>query len=114
MHEYSIVQALINQCEEIIAKENEVEKVTKVMIKIGVLSGVEIHLLQTAFDTFKETTVCDKAELNIHHQKIKLHCRDCGAEYEIDDIEYKCIHCQGLNVKVIDGEDMYLMTLEME
>ena len=113
MHEYSIVQALINQCENI-AKENEVEKVIKVMIKIGVLSGVEIHLLKTAFDTFKEGTVCDGAELNIHHQKIKLHCNECHAEYEIDEMDYKCIACKSLNVTVIDGEDMYLMTLEME
>jgi len=113
MHEYSIVQALINQCESI-AKENEVEKVIKVVIKIGVMSGVEIHLLQTAFDTFKEGSICDGAELIINHQKIKLHCNECGAEYEIDEINYKCIECESLNVKVIDGEDMYLMSLEME
>ena len=113
MHEYSIVQALIKQCEDI-ANENEVKKIMKVFIKIGVMSGVEIHLLKTAFDTFKEGTICDGAELIINHQKIKLHCNECGAEYEIDEINYKCIECESLNVKVIDGEDMYLMSLEME
>jgi len=113
MHEYSIVQALLNQCESI-AKENEAKKVIKVVIKIGVMSGVEIHLLKTAFDTFKEGSICDGAELIINHQKIKLHCNECGAEYEIDEINYKCIECESLNVKVIDGEDMYLMSLEME
>ena len=113
MHEYSIVQALLNQCENI-AKEHEVKRVTKVVTKIGVMSGVEIHLLQTAFDTFKEGTICDGAELIINHQKIKLHCNECGAEYEIDEINYKCIECESLNVKVIDGEEMYLMSLEME
>jgi len=113
MHEYSIVQALLNQCESI-AKENEAKKVIKVVIKIGVMSGVEIHLLKTAFDTFKEGSICDGAELIINHQKIKLHCNECGGEYEIDEINYKCIECESLNVKVIDGEDMYLMSLEME
>ena len=112
MHEYSIVQSLLDQCEEI-AKENEVEKVTKVICKIGVLSGVEIHLLQTAFDTFKEGTICDGAELTLNHQKIKLQCQSCQATFEIDDIHYECISCESLDVKVIDGEDMYLMSLEM-
>jgi len=113
MHEYSIVQALLDQCENI-AKENEASKITKVLSKIGVLSGVEVHLLQIAFDTFKEGTICDGAEFIIDHQKIKLHCNECEAEYEIDEMDYKCTECESLNVKVIDGEDMYLMSLEME
>jgi len=58
MHEYSVVQALLNQCEEV-AAQNEATKVMKVIVKIGVLSGVEPHLLQVAFDTFKEKTICD-------------------------------------------------------
>lgn len=113
MHEYSIVQALLNQCEDI-AKENKAKRVMKVVSKIGVMSGVEIHLLQTAFDTFKEGTICDGAEFIINHQKIKLHCNACEAEFEIDEMTYKCVECESLNVKVIDGEDMYLMSLEME
>ncbi len=113
MHEYSIVQALLNQCEDI-AKENKAEKVTKVVSKIGVMSGVEIHLLQTAFDTFKEGTICDGAEFIIDHQKLKLQCKECQAEFEVDEVRYFCIECESLNVKVIDGEEMYLMSVEME
>ena len=113
MHEYSIVQALLNQCEEI-AKENDAKKIVKVITKIGVMSGVEIHLFQTAFDTFKEKTLCEDAELIIHEQKVKLHCNSCEAEFEIDGLNYICKACDSLNVSVIDGEDMYLMSLEME
>ena len=113
MHEYSIVQALLNQCEDI-SKQNDSKKVMKVAIKIGVMSGVEVHLLETAFDTFKEGTCCDNAELNINNQKIKLHCNVCDHEYEIEDTEYKCLKCESLDVRIIDGEDMYLMSLEME
>ena len=53
MHEYSIVQALLEQCEHY-AEENDAEKITKVVVKIGKLSGVEPHLLEVAFETFKE------------------------------------------------------------
>ncbi len=113
MHEYSIVQALLNQCEGI-AKENKAKRVTKVVTKIGVMSGVEIHLLQTAFDTFKEGTICDGAQFIINHQKVILYCNECEAEYEVDEMNYRCVKCDSLNVKVIDGEDMYLMSLEME
>lgn len=112
MHEYSVVQALLNQCEEH-ATANNASTVSKVVCKIGVMSGIEVHLLQVAFDTFKEGTICEGAEFVIHVQKLKLECRDCGHVYEEDEVRYFCQKCESLKVKVIDGEEMYLMSLEM-
>jgi Zn finger protein HypA/HybF involved in hydrogenase expression len=58
--------------------------------------------------------MCDGAEFIMNVQKLKLHCNGCGAEFEIDEHRYQCLDCESLDVKVIDGEDMYLMSLEME
>jgi hydrogenase nickel insertion protein HypA len=113
MHEYSVVQALLNQCEEH-AAQNSATKVTKVITKIGVMSGIERHLLQIAFDTFKEGTICAEAELIQKIQKLKLECKECGSVFEVDEVRYYCHKCESLRVKVLDGEDMYLMSLEME
>ena len=113
MHEYSIVQSLLDSCEEH-ARTNNSKKVTKVIIKIGVLSGVEPDLLQTAFDTFKEKTVCENAEFIINHQKVIIACLSCGKESTLEKNEFLCPSCQSSQIKVIDGEDMYLMSLEME
>lgn len=113
MHEYSIVQALLEQCEGH-AKANDSTKVTKVVTKIGKLSGVEPHLLETAFETFKEHTVCDGAEFVMQLQDLKLYCNTCQKESEQSEVRYQCLHCQSTDVSVIDGEEMYLMTLEME
>ena len=113
MHEYSIVQALLEQCEDY-AKANDSTKVTKVVTKIGKLSGVEPHLLQIAFETFKEKTVCDEAEFIMNLQDLKLSCNVCQKESEQSEVRYQCVHCQSTDVSVIDGEEMYLMTLEME
>ncbi|CAA6805225.1 MAG: [NiFe] hydrogenase nickel incorporation protein HypA [uncultured Sulfurovum sp.] len=112
MHEYSVVQALLNQCEEH-AEENSATKVIKVICKIGVMSGIETHLLQVAFDTFKEGTVCAEAELVLNKQKLKLECKECGNVFEVDEVRYFCDNCESLRVKVLNGEDMYLMSLEM-
>lgn len=113
MHEYSIVQALLTQCEEI-AKENEAESVTKIVVKIGKMSGVEPHLLEIAFNTFKEKTVCDGADFVMNVQPLTIQCAQCDAVTELGEIFYKCPECESLDVKVIDGEEMFLMTLEME
>lgn len=113
MHEYSVVQALINQCEEV-AAQNNATQVIKVVTKIGVMSGIEIHLLEVAFNTFKEGTICDSAEFIIHPQKLKLECKECGNIFEVDEVRYFCVECESLWVKVLDGEEMYLMSLEMK
>lgn len=113
MHEYSIVQALLTQCEDI-ARENEAESVTKIVVKIGKMSGVEPHLLEIAFNTFKEKTVCDGADFIINIQPLTIECNQCGATAALDEIFYKCPDCESLDVKVVDGEEMYLMSLEME
>lgn len=112
MHEYSIVQSLLESCEEH-ARANDSTNVTKVIVKIGVLSGVEPDLLQTAFDTFKEKTVCENAQFIINHQKVVIACLSCDEESILEKNEFECPKCQSNQVKVIDGEDMYLMSLEM-
>lgn len=112
MHEFSIVNSLLDMCEKN-AKENDATKITRVEIKIGKLSGVEPHLLQMAFDTFKEKTICDGAEFVMHIQDLIVKCKACGEQSTLEKNIFMCPLCEGA-VEVLDGEDMYLMRLEME
>lgn len=68
MHEFSIVQALLDQIEHL-AHEHSAQKVTRVEVAIGRFSGVEIELFQRAFETFKETPLCHEAVLDIATQE---------------------------------------------
>jgi len=113
MHEYSIVTSLLDMCEENAKKENAT-KVTKVEVKIGKLSGVEPYLLETAFNTFKEKTICDGAEFVMKIQDVVVHCNACNKDYTLNKNEFFCPTCKSLDLDTIDGNDMYLMKLEME
>lgn len=112
MHEYSIVQALIDQCE--VYAKNESGSITKVFVKIGVMSGVEPDLLQNAFNVFKDNTVCQNAQLQLDLQELIIFCDHCKREFELKKREYCCPECQSINIDIIDGEEMYLMRLELE
>lgn len=113
MHEYSIVSSLIESCEEY-ARQNCATIVTKVVVKIGVLSGVEPHLLKEAFEAFKTASLCADAKLVINIQKVKISCKSCQNEQEIEKNEFVCPKCGSFDVDVLEGEDMYLMSLELE
>ncbi|MEA3522428.1 MAG: hydrogenase maturation nickel metallochaperone HypA [Campylobacterota bacterium] len=113
MHEYSIVQALIDSCQEH-ADSNSASKVTKVVVKIGIMSGVEPSLLKEAFAIFKEKTICEGCEFVMNIQKVKIECHKCKTISELEDNEYACPQCKATDIKIIDGEDMLLMQLELE
>lgn len=113
MHEYSIVQSLIEQCEDY-ARANRAQTITRVVIKIGKLSGVEPYLLETAFSTFKlESAICREAELEMNIQPVEVLCYACGTTSELEKNDYHCPHCGSDHLKVTDGEEMFLMQLEM-
>jgi len=113
MHEYSIVDSLLELAQEH-ALKNNAKKVTKLEVKIGVLSGVEPELLQTAFDTFKEGTMCENAEFIMKIQPVVIECEECKEKSTLKKDEYLCPKCGSNKIKIIDGEDMYLMSLELE
>jgi len=113
MHEFSIVQSLLGLIEEY-ARENKAKSVTKVVVSIGVLSGVEPHLLEMAFNTFKEGTVAEKAELVMEIEKLRIRCMDCGKESEKEELNALCPECGSLNTQIVGGQDMFLKSLELE
>ncbi len=113
MHEYSIVSALIEQCEHH-AQAHQAAHITRVDIKLGIMSGVEPALLQTAFDTFKLDSICRNAVLNMQIQPLVIECLDCFIQSELTERSVICPACQSFRTRVLDGEDMLLMQLEME
>jgi len=113
MHEYSIVQALIEQCEAE-AITHQATEIRTVVIKVGQLSGVEPHLLEVAFETFKEMSpVCSKATLDMRLQPVEIQCHACHQTSLLTEHCYLCPHCENSDISIIDGEDLILMQLEM-
>ncbi|MGP1561733.1 MAG: hydrogenase maturation nickel metallochaperone HypA [Helicobacteraceae bacterium] len=113
MHEYSVVKSLIDLCEEN-ARANGKARVLKVEVKVGVLSGIEPQLLQLAFDTFKEGTMCAGAEFFMHVQKVQILCHACQREQMLEKNEFLCPACGAADLDVLDGEEAYLMRLELD
>ena len=77
MHEYSIVQALVERVEAE-ARARHAAAVHRLSIRIGELSGVDVELLTTAYATFRERTICQTAELDVQRIPARWECPDCG------------------------------------
>lgn len=111
MHEYSIVAALIDQVHQI-AAERGASRVQRLHVQIGELAGVELDLLQTAYDTFRERTICERAELVIQPVAARWACTQCGGEIEPGGI-LRCPSCER-PARLIRGDEIILERIEME
>lgn len=111
MHEYSIVASLIDRVEQE-AKAYDGARVHKLHVQIGELSGVELDLLKTAFDTFRERTICDNAELTINTVAPAWACPSCERKVERGSI-LRCDTC-GRPARMVRGDEIILERIEME
>ncbi|MDR1910829.1 MAG: hydrogenase/urease nickel incorporation protein HypA [Helicobacteraceae bacterium] len=113
MHEYSVVQALLDQCERE-AKKAGANRIINIVVKVGKLSGIDPALLKSAFYFFNEDSFCKGAALNLILQKVAVKCKKCGQISELDELYFCCPKCKSEEITIIDGEDLTLMSLEME
>ncbi len=111
MHEYSIVSALIGRVEAL-AAERHATRVHRLSVRIGELAGVETGLLRTAYDTFRERTVCEHAALDIHIVPARWTCRRCGADIP-RGARLRCTACER-PAQLAEGDEIILDQIEME
>lgn len=114
MHEFSIVSSLLESCEEI-AQENNATKILKIYLEIGERSGVNIALLRSAFSEFKLGSLCEESQLLIQESKVELACNTCHQKSIAEKLDYThCPQCGSKEVRIIKGNEMLLLRLEME
>ncbi|TKX31995.1 hydrogenase maturation nickel metallochaperone HypA [Campylobacter estrildidarum] len=114
MHELSIVESLIDLCEEN-ALANQAKNIQEIYVKIGRLSGIEVDLFKRCFETFRENSpFCKNAQLFIEFAPLEILCLKCNQNSILEENVFKCPYCESIEYKIIQGEDLHLMRLVME
>jgi hydrogenase nickel incorporation protein HypA/HybF len=111
MHEYSIVQALIDRVDAE-ARAHGASTVRSLSVRIGELSGVEVDLLTTAYATFRDRTICERADLNVRRIAARWECPDCGRPIGHGDV-LRCAACDA-PAQLTEGDEIVLDRIEME
>ena len=111
MHEYSIVQALLDRVEQEV-RALRATRVHAVRVCIGELAGVEIELLQTAYETVRHGTVCEAAPLSISRVTAQWSCPRCGGRIPAG-AALQCGTC-GIAAELLSGDEILLDRIELE
>ena len=111
MHEYSIVQALLDRVQAE-AAAHRASAVSAVRVKIGELSGVEVDLLLSAYDTFRQRSICSGADLEVVPVAARWVCRGCERPVATGGI-LRCADC-GAPARLAAGDEIVLDRVELE
>lgn len=113
MHELSIGRALLKQV-EIIAFQHEASSVVGVTVQIGVLSGVEGHLLRNAWKQIRNDSIAGNVELNIIPVMAHIHCKACGLDSPVSPNRLVCPECGSLQARLTSGDELLLESVDLQ
>jgi len=113
MHEVSIVNDLFRIVMDVAEKE-KLSRIDKVHFQLGRMMQVVPELFRFAFDSAKADTIADRAELEIEFLPVKMRCRECGKEFEVDRDEFYCPQCRGIDLDLLQGKELFIKSIEGE
>ena len=113
MHELSIAQEIIEQTISI-AKDNNMKSINLVHLKIGKLMQVVPDILEFNFNSLKENTICEMANLTYEIVTITINCHNCYKVSEIQEMNFICPHCQSFEIETKSGSDIIIEKIQGE
>ena len=113
MHELGIAKDLFKIVKEK-ARVNNLKRVTKIRIKVGVASGIEKDFLKHSFiDHIFPKTLAEEAKLEFIREPVEARCKNCGQKLDTQDkFTVSCPACGSVNIEIIRGKDIYLENIE--
>lgn len=112
MHELGIVFHIIGSVERVVA-ENQLEKVTAVVLELGEVSGVVPDYLADCWKwaAAKEELVSG-SELKIETLPAITHCDGCGRDYPTVAHGRTCPRCRSENTWLLAGTEVNIKEIE--
>jgi len=113
MHEMALmdeVRTIVLQA----AEAHHFQRVLRVVLEIGQLSGVQPEAMSFCFDVVMADSPAAGAVLEIEEVPGRAWCPACAAEVAIASRLDPCPHCGGLPGRVIQGTEMRVRDLEVE
>jgi hydrogenase nickel incorporation protein HypA/HybF len=108
MHELAITQSVVDQISERMGDA----KVTRVALEIGLLSGVVCDSVRFCFDVCIQRTTLDGASLEIIQIPGRAQCRQCGAEFAVEDFFELC-RCGSADLEILSGQELKIREVEI-
>mgnify|MGYP002400645916 CR=1 FL=1 len=96
------------------ARKAGADKIRRINVNVGGLSGVESDCIHFYFDYMKNGNAAEGAELKCTPVPVQLKCRTCNHQFQPVDSAWICPGCQGISLEVLVGNECYVESIEVE
>jgi hydrogenase nickel incorporation protein HypA/HybF len=112
MHEVGIMERTLEIALDS-ARDRGANRIHRLVMRVGDLSGVVPEALSFAFDVVVKGTIAEGATLEIDAVPACCYCCHCQQEFQPIDIIYECPHCHELSWDIRQGKELELTSLEI-
>ena len=113
MHEVSLIESVV----AIVADEQRRQafsRVRTIRLQVGALGHAEPDALRFCFDAVASGTIAEGAELIIEMTRGEGRCSDCRRVIAIDERFASCPLCGGFDVRMVVGDELRVIDMEVE
>jgi hydrogenase nickel incorporation protein HypA/HybF len=110
MHELEITQNIV----AITSEHAQGYPVKRVTLEIGQLSAVMPDAIRFCFDVCCKDTLLEGATLEIIEISGLGKCRQCGAEFTLEQPFGICDRCGSVDLKILRGNELKIKEMEIE
>ena len=112
MHELSVAQGILDLVQQHVPQD-QAGAVRHVTVRLGALSGVVADSLDFCFSAIVAGTPYDGASLAIERVPTRAACNGCSREFGIEELVFRCPHCGGSHIRVISGDELKVVSVEL-
>ena len=113
MHELAITQSILEIALKAAGEQNA-SRIRVISLVMGPCSGVVPECVQMYLDVLAKGTPAEGAKIKVTTVPLKVLCRDCGREGEIDRAHIACPYCGSLRLKRLSGNEFMVESLEVD
>jgi hydrogenase nickel incorporation protein HypA/HybF len=113
MHELAVTQNIL----EIVtrhAEQAQAQRVLRVNLVIGALSGIVDDSVQFCFDFLTANTIAAGAMLSFARRPVRVVCGACQHAWSPPDADWTCPACGAAQARVVEGREFYIDSIEVE
>lgn len=107
MHELGLLSAMVKTIEGI-AKEEQLERIEKIVLQVGELSGVLPAYLESCYPAAVYKTFMENTALELEIVPGIARCNHCGREFNAVAEDLKCPGCGGEQLTACGGTELII------
>ncbi len=113
MHELALTQSIVDLATRC-GRQEGLQRVTRVVVEVGVAAGVEPQALDFCFDIVAADTMARSAELVIERVGLRGACRTCATEFDAPHMAAACPACGAYGARWLRGRELRVKSIDGE